>query len=174
MKKIIKKVSLSLLVAPILFSCGSLGDVSMGIGDGNKENDSIRVDFTLPSSIKTDTKVSFKFYAEKDIEFAPSYFFSLFDVDPLFNESYKESVLISFDKEKLEILKQDNGNYGDYTVELLFSNLDNYFLKTDDKKDAYFVFHTSDWARGEITKYSSWHFKYTYSNDNVSLFDAYE
>ncbi len=174
MKNYIRKTCLFLLVVPTLFSCGSLGDVSIGLGDGLKENDAVRVDFTLPKALKQGTKMNFKFYAEKDVEFAPSYSFSIFDVDPLTNESYHESVLISFDKEKLESLKKDDGSYGDYTVELLFSNLDNYFQNSSDKIGSYFVFHTSDWTRNEITKYSSFLFKYTYSNNEVSLFDAYE
>jgi len=170
MKKIIKNTLPSLLFIPMLLSCGSLAEVSMGIGNALEENSAIRVDFSLPNSIKSDTKINFKFYAEKNIAFAPSYSFSIFDIDPLRSESYHESVLINFEKEKMESLKKDDGNYGNLNIEVLFSNPENYFAKTEDKKEIYFVFHTSDWSRKDITKYSAWGFQYTYSNDTVSLF----
>ena len=169
MNKIIRALSV-FMFAPMLFACAEDSQTWMKIGDGKKENDSVCVEFALPSTIKKDTKVDFKFSAEKDIEFASSYFFSVFDVDPLTSDSYNETTLIHFTKDKLENLKKDDGSYGDYAVSFTFSNLENAFPKVaEGKGNIYFVFHTDDWSRGEISKYSSLNFTYSYSGENVAI-----
>jgi len=169
MNKIIRSLSV-LMFVPMLFACAEDSKTWMRIGDGKKENDSVCVEFSLPSTIKKDTKVSFKFSAEKNVEFASSYFFSVFDVDPLLSDSYNETSLVSFTKDKLENLKKDDGSYGDYLVDVIFSDLERAFPKqAEGKGNVHLVLHTDDWSRGEISKCSSMKFTYSYSGENVVI-----
>lgn len=159
----------------MLFSCGGTSDINMALGNGNVEDDAVHVIFSLPDTLNKDSKISFKFTAEKDVTFSTSYSFSIFDVNPLTSDSYHETTLISFSSEELKTRKKENGTYGDYIVEYTFSDLNALFPKNDNNSGTgHFVFHRDDWTRREITTYSSWGYKYSYTGESVKIASIYD
>lgn len=147
----------------------------MPIGDAKIDNDAVVVEFSLPDTLREKDKIKFKFSAEKDAVFAPTYTFGIFDVDPLKSPSYNEIVLIHFENQKFKDLKKEDGSYGDYVIEYTFQDLTDLFPKTEEEeKIGYFVFHREDWSRREITKYSSFAYKYSYSGNAVKISSIYD
>lgn len=156
--RIITLASLALLV-----SCGGM-EVEQPIGNGNIENDAVYLKYTMPSSIKNGDSIMFELKMEKEApqkEVTLGLAFS----SPLFSDSYKETVLFSVPSE--ELVKTITGS--SYKIEHVFSNLNQYFEKTEVTSTFYFVFHQKDWSTKDVTAFSSMSYKYTFDGEKVKI-----
>ena len=156
-----KKSFWLLLPLLVLCSCDNTYEVSLGIGNANVEDDAVRVNYKLPSKIKDNYVLEGVFTAESKADFTDNYIFSFSYDDPIFSQSYSESVLFSISGEKLK--------ESDINFKVDFGSLSSLFKKTDVESKCYFVLHAENAQKGDITKWGSSSYTYTFDGETVNF-----
>lgn len=160
-KLFMKKSYLLLLPLLVLCSCNDVYEVSLGIGDGNVDDDAVRVNYKLPSKINDNYVLEGVFTAESKADFTDNYIFSFSYNDPFFAQSYSESVLFSISGEKLR--------ESDFNFKVNFGTLSSLFKKTDEESKCYFVLHAEKAQKGDVTKWNSSEYVYTFDGETVNF-----
>lgn len=138
-----KKSLLCLLFIASLTSCGTFGDrnVDFGIGDGTKENNSVRINLQYLSKW-TNNKVVMKvrYGHESQAVLADRYDLSISKTDPLYSpDNYTLQTIYSFTKEdllpKTVAMKGFDSHYSSKTLDSIqFTDLSSYFEITEKMK----------------------------------------
>lgn len=170
MKRILTVLSLCLLAAGLfLAGCGDRYEVSIGIGDGSRKNDNVRVNYQIDGIISDGYTIVGNFTAESEADLGRTFVFSVCDGDPLTASSYSEKILFTLKGSDLAALRKDDGGYGPLEFRIELSRLADYFTETDTAATVYFSFHVEGAARGDSTAISSSRYTYTYTNGKVTL-----
>lgn len=163
-----KSIFLGLASLMVLTSCGGGMEVDQTLGDGNVENDSIHLRYSMPSSLKNGDKIVFnvqmeKYASKEEVSLALS------KQNPLLTDTsvYTENILFSIPFEELE----KTINADSLKIEHVFTDLSDYFEENTEKGTLHFVFHTKGWTRRNVTTYSSFSFHYNYSGDVVKILE---
>lgn len=170
MKRILTVLSLCLLAACLfLAGCGEQYEVSIGIGDGSKENGAVRVNYQIDGTISDGYIIVGNFTAESAADLDRTFVFSVCDADPLTASSYHERGLFSLRGSDLAALQKGDGSYGPLEFHIELAHLADYFTETDTAATVYFAFHVEGAARGDSTAISSSRYTYTYTSGKVTL-----
>lgn len=163
-----KSIFLGLASLMVLTSCGGGMEVDQTLGDGNVENDSIHLRYSMPSSLENGDKIVFnvqmeKYASKEEVSLALS------KQNPLLTDTsvYTENILFSIPFEELE----KTINADSLKIEHVFTDLSDYFEENTEKGTLHFVFHTKGWTRRNVTTYSSFSFHYNYSGDVVKILE---
>ena len=161
MKKSLKFTSIFLLMVCVLVSLVACGgyEVSIGIGDGNKENDRVSVNFTIAETIYDGYVLDATFSAESEADLNDTFVFAI-TTDSQFSSTYYESVLCSVKGEELKDGKT-------FRVKIELNKLSD-ILKEENGKFS-LVLHR-DGAKGtDITKFSASDYNYKKDGDKFVI-----
>lgn len=151
-RKFLNKLGISLIALMSITSCGNPHEIDQGVGNGNIPNDSVKIVYSFPSTLNDGDVIKGYTYAQRDVTLDTKYYFSVFNIDPLKEGSYRENVLISFSKEDYLKSKKDDGTYEKINFEIKVNVKNMFFVVTN---VCHFVFHKENWNRTDITTYSS-------------------
>lgn len=164
--KIIKKISLvlcCLLTVISFFGCGSKFEVSLSIGDGKKENDSVSCHYTIADSFSDDYVIKGWFDAESEADLNDKFVFSI-SFDERFSALFHETVLYELDGEQLKTAKN-----GKLQFEINLGQLSKIFEKTAEQKEFTFHFHRENASPTDIMAWGDSSYNYTYDGKKVKL-----
>lgn len=167
MKKIIN-FCLLLMLMFTLVGCGNKYEVSIGIGNGNVEDDAVNVNYVINDKITDNYVIKGNIKVESKAVLDESYVFSISTIDPLMNDNFEEHVLLSVRKSDLEALKTKSG-YDPFKFEINLGNLESLFPKDSKTNKIYLVFHKENWTRGDIFTYGYSTYTYEWKNNKVLL-----
>ena len=160
-----KKTLISLLFAITLglcslslVGCGGY-DVTLPMGDGKIENDSVIAEFHIDEEMTDGYFLNVTFKAESSANLDRKFVFSICDADPRFSKDYKESVLFSLDGSNLA-----NGDLK-AKIEMKPSEI---FEETETKKTFHIVFREES-SSLDVTNCNVSDFDYTYKNGKLCL-----
>ena len=161
MKKLYTKLVafvLALAMMTMFASCGYY-EVSLGIGDGNKENDRVSADYTLPEKMDGTYRMKVTFSAKSEADTTRTFTFGITFDDPLFSDSYTETVLFKLDGADVK-----DGTTIKADIELSAA----LFGETDVETPVWIVFHNEDMStRQNVTEWASSKYEYTRNGDTV-------
>lgn len=162
-------LSLTLAVLIVLLLCTSCGgyEVQIGIGNGNIPDDSVTVSFTIPEKLKSGATLSCSFAAEKSADLDGKFVFALALSNPLFSDSYTETVLCSFSGSDLTAKKRADESFGDLNIDVTFGTLSD--LLTAETGSFWLILHREDAERTDITAWNSSSYEYTRKGDTVQI-----
>ena len=175
-----KKSLLCLLFIASLTSCGTFGNrnVDFGIGDGTKENDSVRINLQYLSKWTNDKVViKVRYGHESQAVLANRYDLSISKTNPLFSpDNYTLQTIYSFTKDdllpKTVTIKGYDSHYSNNTLDSIqFTDLSSYFEITekDEVKQAYFVFSSTNTNFRDITTFGTHDINYTFDGKTLKL-----
>lgn len=167
-RKFLNKLGISLIALMSITSCGNSHEIDQGVGNGNIPNGSVKIVYSLPSTLNDGDVIKGYTYAQRDVTLDTKYYFSVFSTNPLIEGSYRENVLISFTKEDYLKSKKDDGTYDKINFELKVNVKNMFFVVTD---VCYFVFHKENWEKTEITTYSSFELSCKVSENSITFSD---
>lgn len=151
-----------------LVACGGY-DVSLGIGDGSKENDAVRVEYKIAETLTDGYVLEGAFTAESAADLNREFVFALSSADPLFTSNYTEQVLFSVKGSEIAATRKADGTYGKVAFRVEFTKLSNYFAETETETKVYLVLHEQGAERGDITRWGSSAYQYTSTGGKVKL-----
>ena len=167
-RKYLNKLGLSLIALMSITSCGNSYEIDQGVGNGSIPNDSVKIVYSLPSTLKDDDVIKGYTYAQSDVTLDTKYYFSIFSIDPIKEGSYRENVLISFSREDYLKSQKDDGTYNKINFEMKVNVKNMFFVVTD---VCYFVFHKENWNRGDVTTYSSFDLSCEVKENSITFSD---
>lgn len=171
MKKFLKSfLAAAVAVIALAFAaCGSKYEVSLGIGDGSKENDAVRVNYTLDDKIENGYELKCKVSAEKAADLNRDFVFAIAASDPIFSSgNYSETVLFTVKGSELAAKKKDDGSFGDLQISVKFEDLSKYFEQTESEKEFHFVLH-EEGAEWSATTWNESAYTYTFDGTKVKI-----
>ena len=171
MKKFLKSfLAAAIAVIALAFAaCGGKYEVSLGIGDGSKENDAVRVNYTIDEKIENGYELKCTVSAEKEADLNRDFVFAFASSDPIFSSGeYSETVLFTVKGGDLAEKKKDDGSYGDLQFIVKFEDLSKYFEQTDSEKEFHLVLHV-DGAKWDSLTWSDSDYKYTFDGTKVKI-----
>ncbi len=170
MKKFFKSI-LAAFIAVIALAFAACGgyEVDIGIGDGSKDNDSVRVKYKIDEKLENGYELKCTVSAEKEANLERDFVFTFASSDPIFSSgTYEETVLFRVKGSDLAEKKKDDGSYGDLQFNVIFDDLSKYFEKTDSEKEFHLVLH-EDGATWGVTTWSDSDYKYTFDGTKVKI-----
>lgn len=171
MKKFLKSLlAATIAVIALTFAaCGGKFEVELGIGDGSKENDSVRVNYTLDEKIENGYEMKCKVSAEKEADLNRDFIFAFASSDPIFSSgNYTETVLFTVKGSDLAAKKNSDGSYGNLEINVKFDDLSKYFEQTDSEKEFHLVLHV-DGATWSVTTWNDSDYKYTFDGTKAKI-----
>lgn len=171
MKKFFKSFLAAFIavIALAFAACGSKYEVSLGIGDGSKENDAVRVNYTLDDKIENGYELKCKVSAEKAAYLNRDFVFAIASSDPVFSSgNYSETVLFTVKGSELAAKKKDDGSFGDLQINVKFEDLSKYFEQTESEKEFHFVLH-EEGAEWSATTWNESAYTYTFDGTKVKI-----
>ena len=162
-------LSLFLALLTILLLCTSCGgiEVQIGLGNGNVPDDAVTVSFTLPEKLRDGATISCRFAAEKAADLEGRFLFALALSNPLFSDTYTETVLCSFSGADLAAKKRSDGSCGDLNMDVTFGTLSD--LLAPESGTFWLVLHREGAERTDITAWSSGSYGYTRKGGTVQI-----
>lgn len=162
-------LSLTLAVLAVLLLCASCGgyEVQISIGDGSIADDAVTASFTMPEKLKSGAAMTCRFSAEKAADLDDKFVFALALSNPLFSDSYTETVLCSFSGSDLTSKKRSDGSFGDLTIDVVFGTLSD--LLAPESGSFWLVLHREEAERTDITAWNSSKYEYTRKGDTVQI-----
>lgn len=157
------------VIALAFAACGSKYEVSLGIGDGSKENDSVRVNYTLDDKIENGYELKCTVSAEKEADLNRDFVFAFATSDPIFSSGdYSETVLFKVKGSDLAEKKKDDGSYGDLQINVKFEDLSKYFEQTESEKEFHLVLHV-DGEKWSVITWNDSDYKYTFDGTKAKI-----
>ncbi len=163
MKKLAKFILAAIFGTVMLCfaACGGY-DVTLPIGDGSKENDSVTAAFKIDETLTDGYELKVTFTAESEADLSRDFIFALAFSDPLFSSQYEENVLCSVKGSALA--------EGEQKFAVKFDSLSDYFGETGEAKKFYLVLHADGTDRsGNITEWNSSEYSYTFDGKKLKL-----
>ena len=160
--KIIKTLLLS---SAMLCSCGgnSKVDGTFYLGDGFTKRNAVLLNYSISKTLEDGATLSGSISVQENTVIANSYTLAYTSTSPLAgSSSYMENVLCQWSKDLIEANK--DGVKFDLTL-----NLKSVFPSTTEEGTVYFVLHTGDWKREDLTTYGYTDFKYSWNDGKVNL-----
>ena len=151
-----------------LVACGGY-EVSLGIGDGSKENDAVRVEYNIAETLTDGYVLEGSFTAESEADLNREFVFALSASDPIFTSDYTEQVLFSVKGSEIAATRKANGTYGKVAFRIEFTRLSDYFSETENASDVYLVFHEEGAERTDPMRWGSSAYRYTFTGGKVKL-----
>lgn len=165
------KMICTLLLIVLLLSLVACGgyEVSLGIGDGSKENDAVRVEYKIAETLTDGYVLKGSFTAESEADIDRTFVFALSSADPILASDYTEQVLFSVKGSEIAATRKADGTYGKVAFQIEFTKLSNYFAETETETNVYLVFHEDGAERSDITRWGSSAYQYTFTGGKVKL-----
>lgn len=166
-----KEMMLCLIPMLLLTSCGYDNEINLGIGDGAKVEDAVRIYLNFNNVWEVQKDVLFINYGhEKNAVLQDEYKLAISKTDPIFNNNVELKIIYSFTKEMVEpnTISNDKLNTQGKYNSIKFDNF-NFFDKTESNeiKKFYFVFYNNNSDFKNITTYNTSEISYSFDGNKV-------
>ncbi len=170
MKKTVPVVVCALLSLFLFVGCGGGTELTISIGNGMVENDSVSVRLEYGDAWKNGESIFTVNYGhESDAVLADEYFLSFCDVDPMFEDTVNLHTVFSFKKADLEDRTVSGGSFSGSASEVVVDDLSACLPQGEGVCTVYIVLHSSDTDYSDITTFAAHELTYEWQEDGVKL-----